>query len=145
MFLAMISGMVLGTAVLSVTIALFIPVSSPFELLPVGMIITMFTGMGAGMAMTRSSDRLFVTHSRGNRVLVFDLELGAYGEEIRAIEAVGEYPYAIVLSPDERYAVVANYVGEMTEDIGASSSLSVIDIDSTSPTYLQVVARITNR
>ena len=100
---------------------------------------------GAGMAMTRSGDRLFVTHSRGNRVLVFDLELGAYGEEIRAIEAVGEYPYAIVLSPDERYAVVANYVGEMTEDIGASSSLSVIDIDSTSPTYLQVVARITNR
>ena len=45
----------------------------------------------------------------------------------------------------ESVAVIANYVGEMTDDIGASSSLSVVDIDPSSPTYLQVVSRITNR
>ena len=52
MFFAMIVGMILGTVVLVITILLFFPVSSTFELFPPGMIITMFTGMSAAMAIT---------------------------------------------------------------------------------------------
>jgi len=54
MFLAMIVGMMLGTAVLLVSVLIFTPVATAFELFPVGMIITMFTGMGAAMAITMS-------------------------------------------------------------------------------------------
>lgn len=53
-FFAMIVGMILGTAVLLVSVLIFTPVATAFELFPVGMIITMFTGMGAGMAITMS-------------------------------------------------------------------------------------------
>ena len=49
---AMIVGMVLGIVVLLISLLLFIFVSTAFELIPAGMIITMFTGMAAGMAMT---------------------------------------------------------------------------------------------
>lgn len=52
MFSAMIVGMILGTGVLLLSVLLFTPVATPFELFPVGMIITMFTGMGTGMAIT---------------------------------------------------------------------------------------------
>jgi hypothetical protein len=49
---AMIVGMVIGIVVLLIALLLFIFLSSAFELIPAGMIITMFTGMAAGMAMT---------------------------------------------------------------------------------------------
>jgi hypothetical protein len=49
---AMIVGMVLGIAALLIAVLLFIYVTTAFELFPVGMLITMFTGMGAGMAIT---------------------------------------------------------------------------------------------
>ena len=51
MFSAMIVGMILGTGVLLLSVLLFTPVATAFELFPVGMIITMFTGMGTGMAI----------------------------------------------------------------------------------------------
>ncbi|MCO4743233.1 MAG: hypothetical protein KC912_00500 [Proteobacteria bacterium] len=99
---------------------------------------------GAGMAMSPDGNTLLVTHARGNRVHVFDLNLGAYGGEIRSIEGVGEYPHVVRISPDGMHAVVANYVGEI-EESGVEATLSVIDLDPTSPTWLQVVTRITNR
>lgn len=49
---AMIVGMILGIVVLLIALLLFIFVSTAFELIPAGMIITMFIGMAAGMAMT---------------------------------------------------------------------------------------------
>ena len=52
MFLAMIVGMVLGIVVLLLTVLLFISVTTVFELFPVGMVITMFTGMTTGMIIT---------------------------------------------------------------------------------------------
>ena len=52
MFLAMITGMVLGIVVLLITVLLFVSVSTAFELFPVGMVITMITGMTAGMLIT---------------------------------------------------------------------------------------------
>ena len=53
MFLAMFVGMILGMVVLVLIVLIFSPVSTPFELFPVGMIITMFTGMVTGMVYTR--------------------------------------------------------------------------------------------
>lgn len=50
MFVAMITGMVIGMGVLSLSLLLFISVSTPFELVPKGMMITMVTGMTSGMA-----------------------------------------------------------------------------------------------
>ena len=52
MFLAMIVGMVLGIVVLLLTVLLFISVTTVFELFPVGMVITMFTGMTTAMVIT---------------------------------------------------------------------------------------------
>ncbi len=52
MLLAMTIGMILGIVVLLLTVLLFVSVSTVFELFPVGMVITMFTGMTAGMVIT---------------------------------------------------------------------------------------------
>ncbi len=52
MFFAMIVGMFLGIVVLLLAVMLFVSVSTAFELFPVGMVITMFIGMSAGMVMT---------------------------------------------------------------------------------------------
>ena len=49
MFFAMIVGMAIGIAVLLLSILLFSSFSTAFEIFPVGMIITMFTGMISGM------------------------------------------------------------------------------------------------
>lgn len=57
MFLAMIAGMLLGGAVLLSSALFFLSVSTPFELFPVGMVITMITGMAAGMLMSVSDLR----------------------------------------------------------------------------------------
>ncbi len=48
---AMIVGMILGIVVLLIALLLFIFVSTAFELIPVGMIITMFIGMASGMVI----------------------------------------------------------------------------------------------
>lgn len=59
--LAMITGMFLGMAVLVLAVLLFIYVSTAFELFPVGMVITMFTGMSAAMAITMmETDLMFM-------------------------------------------------------------------------------------
>lgn len=52
MLLAMIAGMGLGVLVLMVSLPVFLLVSSPFELVPSGMVITMLTGMFSAMAVT---------------------------------------------------------------------------------------------
>lgn len=52
MFFAMIVGMILGMVVLAVTVLVFGPICSLFQLFPSGMIITMLTGMAAGMIFT---------------------------------------------------------------------------------------------
>lgn len=52
MLLAMVTGMIAGMVVLLMALVLFSPFSTPFELLPKGMVITMATGMVAGMLVT---------------------------------------------------------------------------------------------
>ena len=99
---------------------------------------------GAGMALAPDGRTLLVTHFNGNGVSVFDLALGAWGTEVAWIQDVGEAPFAIRVSPDGRYAVVANYIGEVDGDT-ASGVLTVLDIDPTSDRYLEVAAWLVNR
>lgn len=49
MFLAMGTGMLLGVLVLVSTLLLFIRISTPFHIIPLGMIITMIIGMTVAM------------------------------------------------------------------------------------------------
>ena len=51
----MFVGMVLGMLVLLLIILLFIPISTAFELFPVGMIISIFVGMVVGMMRSMES------------------------------------------------------------------------------------------
>jgi hypothetical protein len=51
MLLAMLTGMILGMGVLLVVMMLFTGISTLFELFPAGMVITMITGMFAGMVL----------------------------------------------------------------------------------------------
>jgi len=99
---------------------------------------------GAGMALAPDGRTLIVTHFRGNGVAMFDLELGAFGEQVAWIPHVGENPHLVEIAPDGRYAVVANYVGEVEGNL-ASSTLAILDIDPLSASYQEVVAWIVNR
>lgn len=98
---------------------------------------------GADMALSGDGRTLFVPNYLDNSVEVFDLGLGAYGQEIHRIRYIGEAPHLIRFSPDGRFAVVANYVGEIDEGV-AQSTLAVIDTDPASPTYLEVLTWLTN-
>ncbi|MEM6925549.1 MAG: hypothetical protein AAF602_01375, partial [Myxococcota bacterium] len=99
---------------------------------------------GAGMALAPDGRTLIVTHFRGNGVAMFDLEIGAFGEQVAWIPNVGENPHVVELSPDGRHAVVANYIGEVEDNL-ASGTLAVLDVDPTSASYREVVAWIVNR
>src|SRR5690606_22585490 len=100
-----------------------------------------FAALGAaGLALVPSQQLLLVTHFRDNSVSVFDLTLGAFGEEIRHIEDVGENPHAIAVSPDQTWAAVATFLGA-TASGADGSTLAVLDLDPDSPTYLQIRAR----
>ena len=50
-----------------------------------------------------------------------------------------------MLSPDGRYAVVANFAGEVSPTNLAESTLAIIDVDETSPTYLEVLTWVVNQ
>ncbi len=99
---------------------------------------------GSGLALTEDGQTLLVSHFRDNSVEVWDLGIGPYGEPIAKIPTGGENPHRIEITPDGSHAVVANYVGEI-EGSTSSSSLSVIDLDPTSDTYLSVVITVVNR
>lgn len=101
-----------------------------------------------GLALSRNGRYLWVANGNGNSVYTIDLSLGAVGEVIAVARNVGEVPVALALSPDERFLVVANYVGEL-EQRGKESyvphgSLVFLDADPTSPSFGQVVAQLKN-
>ncbi len=98
---------------------------------------------GSRLALADGGRLLLVTNFRDNSVSVFDLEMGAWGEEVRYIAEVGENPWDIVVTPDERYAIVANYLGEI-DDNRVSSTLAFIDLDPASDTFLEVVTWVRN-
>ncbi|MEQ1564779.1 MAG: hypothetical protein ABMA64_03990 [Myxococcota bacterium] len=98
---------------------------------------------GAGMALTADERYLLITHFRGNGLSVYDLERGLYGEEIAWLPNLGENPHAVEISPDGRWAVVANYLGEVDGET-VSSTLTVVDLDPDSETYLEAVTWLAN-
>jgi hypothetical protein len=98
---------------------------------------------GAGMSLTADGRYLMATHFRGNALITFDLDMGAYGEEIGYLQHIGENPHLVELSPDGRYAVVANYVGDLINET-AHSTLAIVDADPNSTTFLEVLTWIGN-
>jgi hypothetical protein len=97
---------------------------------------------GNGIAHALDS-LLLVAHFRGNGLSVFDLSLGAWGEEIAWLPDIGESPHLVRISPDERWAVVANYLGDVNDD-AVSSTLAIIDLDPESDRFLEVVTWLAN-
>jgi hypothetical protein len=87
---------------------------------------------------------LIVPHFRDNSVSIFDLGLGAYGAEIAYLPHIGENPHRVRVSPDGRWAIVANYLGDVTDE-RSSSTLAIIDLNPESQTFLQVTNWIKNR
>lgn len=104
--------------------------------------------LGAGsLAYTTSplQDLLLVPHFRDNSVTVFEVHPGeAEATPLRYLRDVGENPHMVRISPDGRYAVVANQQGDVDENL-AASTLTLIDLDPTSPTWLEVVGQVANR
>jgi predicted GH43/DUF377 family glycosyl hydrolase/DNA-binding beta-propeller fold protein YncE len=99
----------------------------------------------AQMVFHPEQDLLLITNFNANSISVYDMGLGPYGTMIKEIPLVGENPYAISLTPDGLRAVFANYSGEVTPEGVAESTLGILDLDPTSPTYLSVLTWIANR
>ena len=93
--------------------------------------------------LTSLGDALYVANFNDNSVGVYDLRLGNFGTLVDELRGVGENPQALSISPDGRYMAVANYVGDLSAG-RAASSLSIVDVDPGSPTYLETLAWIQN-
>lgn len=103
-----------------------------------------------GLAMSRNGRYLWAANANGNSVYTIDLTLGPVGEVVEVARDVGEVPVALALSPDEKYLMIANYVGEVEytdvdQGMGVPHAfIAVLDADPTSPTFGQVVAQLKN-
>jgi DNA-binding beta-propeller fold protein YncE len=89
-------------------------------------------------------DLLVVPNFSDNSVSVLDMGLGPYGAEIAHVADVGENPHIAAVSPDGRWVVVANYLGDLDGNL-SSATLALLDLDPSSPTYLTVPHWIKNR
>ncbi|MBM4366801.1 MAG: hypothetical protein FJ102_11350 [Deltaproteobacteria bacterium] len=95
------------------------------------------------MAMHPTESLLFVTNFNDNSLSVYDLSLGPLGTQVGQVDNIGENPYAVAISPDGAYAIVANYSGEVGEHV--SSTLVVLDADPASPSFLEPLTWIANQ
>jgi predicted GH43/DUF377 family glycosyl hydrolase len=102
------------------------------------------SSVGPGqMLLHPDGNRMFVSNFNRNSITTYDLRLGPYGLPVRETPHVGENPYALALAPND-LLVFSNYVGEVENDV-SHSSVGVIDINATSPTYLEVLSWVVNR
>lgn len=97
-----------------------------------------------GMALSADGNVLLVTHLRDNSLWAFDLRAGSHGEPLAYLPNIGENPHLVRVTPDGRHAVVANYLGDVSEGRVVSSTLAVVDLDPDSPTYLEVLTWLVN-
>jgi hypothetical protein len=95
------------------------------------------------MAMNAAGTRAYVANFNENSLYVMDLSAGARGVVKKAIYGLDENPWEVELSPDETLAFVGMSYG--VKERGAQhSTIQVIDIDETSPTFGQVLTRLSN-
>lgn len=99
---------------------------------------------GGDMDLSPDGRYLWVPQYADNSVSVFDLELGEMGQEIARIPFIGEGPHQVRITPDGRYAYVANYLGEVNDN-EVSPTIAIIDADPTSPTFLTPLTWLGNR
>lgn len=102
------------------------------------------TSMGPGtMLIDEIHNRLFVSNFNANSVTVFDLSIQG-GTQVAELETLGENPYAMALSPDGNSLIVSNYTGDVLDNV-SHSTLSVFDVDPTSPTTLTLQTQVVNQ
>jgi hypothetical protein len=99
----------------------------------------------AQMVVHPDGRRLMLTNFNANSLTVYDLELGPHGQLVAEVPLLGESPYGLALTPDARHAVVANFAGEVSDTNLAESTLAIIDVDESSPTYLEVLTWVVNQ
>lgn len=100
----------------------------------------------AGLTVRQHDGRshLFAAHFSDDSLLTFDLDRGAYGAQVQAYSALGERPFVVRISPDQRYAAVASYLGDV-DDGFVSATIAIFDVDPSSPTFGEVVTTLVNR
>jgi hypothetical protein len=96
-----------------------------------------------GLAVNRAGTRAYVTNFNDNSLYVLDVERGARGAVIDIIRGLDEMPFEVALSPDERVAYIGNSYG-IQRDGAQHSTIQVVDIDEASPTYGEVLTRLSN-
>jgi DNA-binding beta-propeller fold protein YncE len=100
--------------------------------------------MGPGtMLIDEIHNRLFVSNFNANSVTVFDLSIQG-GTQVAELETLGENPYAMALSPDGNSLIVSNYTGDVLDNV-SHSTLSVFDVNPTSPTTLTLQTQVVNQ
>ena len=99
----------------------------------------------AALLFHPDGERLFVINFNANSVGVYDLRLGPWGTLVAEVDAVGEAPWSMALSPDGRRLVVVNSIGGVEDRVVPQATLAVLDVDPSSPTYLDVLATVGNR
>lgn len=102
------------------------------------------TSVGAnGLALNAAGTRAYVANANDNSLWVIALDTGARGTVIERVRALDESPTEVVLSPDERLAFVSHYLGQ-DRNLVVNSTIAVIDVDESSPTFGEVLTRLTN-
>ena len=99
----------------------------------------------ASNAFVLSADgtRAYVANYNDNSMWIIALDTGARGTVIEMVQGLDEAPSEIVLSPDGKLAYVANYLGQTRNQV-VHSTIQVIDVDEASPTFGDVVTRLSN-
>jgi len=102
------------------------------------------TSVGAnGLTLNADGTRAYVVNANDNSMWVIALDTGARGTVIERVRALDESPTEVALSPDERLAYVSHYLGQ-DRNLVVNSTIAVIDVDEASPTFGEVLTRLTN-
>ncbi len=108
---------------------------------------TIISGGPTNVVLSPDETLAYVAHYNDNSVHVYRLDAGRDPVLIDVIEGMGDEPFDVALSPDGTTLYVANYVGELEgpKQSVVHSTITVVDVDPTSPTYHQVVTTLRNR
>jgi hypothetical protein len=97
----------------------------------------------AAMTLSADGSRAYVVNFNDNSLYIMDLHAGARGAVIAVVDGLDENPWEVALTPDGTRVYVANYYG-VGEVPVQHSTIQVIDVDESSPTFGRVLIRLTN-